>query len=138
MTGGTFGTLCDFFRHVHTTNIFPTSWQRNSRPEQTSFFPFKASGFYSSDIENEPDDQESLVRYLFETRGICAVTSAWLPTRTAPESMHKITRHTGLWSTISTTSTKMCSIRPRRSIILHLQSSGQKLCFLNSRIKLKE
>jgi hypothetical protein len=58
-------------------------------------FPSKPRVFILSDIENEPDDQESLVRYLLyanelETRGICAVTSAWLPTRTAPESMRKI------------------------------------------------
>jgi hypothetical protein len=58
-------------------------------------FPSKPRVFILSDIENEPDDQESLVRYLlyaneFDTRGICAVTSAWLPTRTAPESMRKI------------------------------------------------
>ncbi|PLB46169.1 DUF1593-domain-containing protein [Aspergillus steynii IBT 23096] len=54
--------------------------------------PSKPRVFLLTDIENEPDDQESLVRYLlysneFETRGICAVTSAWLPTRTAPESI---------------------------------------------------
>ncbi|KAF5009116.1 hypothetical protein FDECE_4668 [Fusarium decemcellulare] len=58
-------------------------------------FPSKPRVFILSDIENEPDDQESLVRYLlyaneFDTRGICAVTSAWLPTRTAPESMTHI------------------------------------------------
>ncbi|KAJ4243681.1 hypothetical protein NW757_011108 [Fusarium falciforme] len=58
-------------------------------------FPSKPRIFILSDIENEPDDQQSLVRYLlysneFDTRGICAVTSAWLPTRTAPESMRKI------------------------------------------------
>ncbi|KAL2803246.1 DUF1593-domain-containing protein [Aspergillus granulosus] len=63
-------------------------------------FPSKPRVFILSDIENEPDDQESLVRYLlyaneFETRGICAVTSAWLPTRTAPESMRKIVKAYG-------------------------------------------
>lgn len=58
-------------------------------------FPFKPRVFILSDIENEPDDQQSLVRYLlycneFDTRGICAVTSAWLSDRTAPESMLNI------------------------------------------------
>lgn len=58
-------------------------------------FPSKPRVFVLSDIENEPDDQQSLVRYLlyaneFETRGICAVTSAWLPDRTAPETIRKI------------------------------------------------
>jgi hypothetical protein len=57
--------------------------------------PSKRGVFVLSDIENEPDDQQFLVRYLlyaneFETRGICAVTSAWLPARTAPESMRAI------------------------------------------------
>ncbi|KAL2831038.1 DUF1593-domain-containing protein [Aspergillus pseudoustus] len=63
-------------------------------------FPSKPRVFILSDIENEPDDQESLVRYLlyaneFETCGICAVTSAWLPTRTAPETMRKIVKAYG-------------------------------------------
>ncbi|KAM0283760.1 hypothetical protein ACHAQH_002350 [Verticillium albo-atrum] len=63
-------------------------------------FPSKPRVFVLSDIENEPDDQQSLVWYLlycneFETRGICAVTSAWLSTRTAPESMHKIIKGYG-------------------------------------------
>nr|XP_036578051.1 uncharacterized protein CTRU02_11840 [Colletotrichum truncatum]KAF6785215.1 hypothetical protein CTRU02_11840 [Colletotrichum truncatum] len=58
-------------------------------------FPSKLRVYITSDIENEPDDQESLVRYLlyaneFDTRGICAVTSAWLSSCTAPESMHQI------------------------------------------------
>lgn len=63
-------------------------------------FLHKPRVFILSDIENEPDDQQSLVRYLlyaneFDTRGICAVTSAWLPTRTAPEAMMKIVRAYG-------------------------------------------
>lgn len=62
--------------------------------------PSKPRVFILSDIENEPDDQQSLVRYLLyanelETRGICAVTSAWLPTRTAPESMRTIIKAYG-------------------------------------------
>jgi hypothetical protein len=63
-------------------------------------FTHKPRVFILSDIENEPDDQQSLVRYLlyaneFDTRGICAVTSAWLSTRTAPEAMVKIVRAYG-------------------------------------------
>lgn len=63
-------------------------------------FPTKPRVFVLSDIENEPDDQQSLVRYLlysneFDTRGICAVTSAWLPTRTAPDTMLKLVKQYG-------------------------------------------
>ncbi|KAJ3454847.1 hypothetical protein MRS44_013447 [Fusarium solani] len=51
--------------------------------------------FVLTDITNEPDDQESLVRYLlysneFNTRGLCATTSAWLGTRTAPDVIRKV------------------------------------------------
>ncbi|KAL5334199.1 DUF1593-domain-containing protein [Aspergillus crustosus] len=77
----------------------PSPQVRDPRLKLPSF-PSKPRVFILSDIENEPDDQESLVRYLlyaneFETRGICAVTSAWLPTRTAPESMRKIVKAYG-------------------------------------------
>lgn len=48
-----------------------------------------------SDILNEVDDSESLIRYLlysneFDTQGICAVTSTWLPNITHPEAMKDI------------------------------------------------
>lgn len=48
-----------------------------------------------SDILNEVDDSESLIRYLlysneFDTQGICAVTSTWLPNVTHPEAMKDI------------------------------------------------
>ncbi|KAJ5938924.1 hypothetical protein N7466_002058 [Penicillium verhagenii] len=48
--------------------------------------------FILSDINNEPDDQESLTRYLlysnqFQTEGICAVTSFWLQDEVHPEAM---------------------------------------------------
>ncbi|KAK9419975.1 hypothetical protein SUNI508_06981 [Seiridium unicorne] len=50
-------------------------------------FDYKPSIFILPDILNEPDDSMSLVRYLlysneFDTRGICATTSWWLPNET--------------------------------------------------------
>ncbi|KAJ5526977.1 hypothetical protein N7513_011136 [Penicillium frequentans] len=54
--------------------------------------PDKPRVFILSDISNEPDDQESLTRYLlysnqFKTEGICAVTSTWLQDEFHPEAM---------------------------------------------------
>ncbi|EEY15763.1 cellulose-binding protein [Verticillium alfalfae VaMs.102] len=51
--------------------------------------------FVLSDISNEPDDAESLVRFLlysnqFDTEGIVAVTSTWMKTKVCPQDMHKI------------------------------------------------
>jgi hypothetical protein len=48
-----------------------------------------------SDISNEPDDAESLCRYLlyanqFETEGLIACTSTWMRDRVYPEDMEKI------------------------------------------------
>ncbi|KAE8144746.1 hypothetical protein BDV25DRAFT_134399 [Aspergillus avenaceus] len=58
-------------------------------------FPTKPRVFILSDISNEPDDAESLVRYLtysnqFRTEGIVATTSTWLKNETHPEDMLKI------------------------------------------------
>lgn len=58
-------------------------------------FPNKPRVFVLSDISNEPDDAESLVRYLtyanqFITEGLVPVTSVWLQDKTCPEDMHKI------------------------------------------------
>jgi hypothetical protein len=58
-------------------------------------FPHKPRVFILSDISNEPDDAESLVRYLlysnqFETRGLVACTSTWMKRRTCPQDMVKI------------------------------------------------
>ncbi|KAJ5690537.1 hypothetical protein N7462_004929 [Penicillium macrosclerotiorum] len=55
-------------------------------------FSEKPRVFILSDISNEPDDQESLTRYLlysnqFQTEGIVAVTSTWLQDETHPEDM---------------------------------------------------
>lgn len=51
--------------------------------------------FVLTDIENEPDDAQSLVRLLvhsseYEIEGLIATTSVWLPDRTAPERIHRI------------------------------------------------
>ncbi|KAK5064969.1 hypothetical protein LTR84_000804 [Exophiala bonariae] len=53
--------------------------------------------FIVSDISNEPDDAESLVRYLlyaneFDTRGLVACTSNWMKRVVHPEDMQKIVR----------------------------------------------
>ncbi|RSL72734.1 hypothetical protein CEP54_000705 [Fusarium duplospermum] len=59
------------------------------------FFPSKPRVFIISDISNEPDDAESLVRYLlysnqFNTEGLVACTSTWMKTKVCPQDMHKI------------------------------------------------
>ncbi|KAH8890647.1 cellulose-binding protein [Thozetella sp. PMI_491] len=51
--------------------------------------------FIISDISNEPDDAESLVRYLlysneFDTRGLVACTSTWMKRAVHPEDMEKV------------------------------------------------
>ncbi|CRK33365.1 hypothetical protein BN1708_001052 [Verticillium longisporum] len=51
--------------------------------------------FVLSDISNEPDDAESLVRFLlysnqFDIEGIVAVMSTWMKTKVCPQDMHKI------------------------------------------------
>jgi hypothetical protein len=53
--------------------------------------------FIISDISNEPDDAESLVRYLlyaneFDTKGLVACTSTWMKRVVHPEDMEKIVR----------------------------------------------
>ncbi|KAL2819271.1 DUF1593-domain-containing protein [Aspergillus cavernicola] len=58
-------------------------------------FPSKPRIFILTDVLNEPDDSQSLVRYLlysneFDTRGICAVTSTWLRSSTHPEELRRI------------------------------------------------
>lgn len=58
-------------------------------------FASKPRIFILTDMLNEPDDSQSLVRYLlyaneFETRGICATTSTWLRSSTHPEEIRRI------------------------------------------------
>lgn len=58
-------------------------------------FSSKPRVFILSDISNEPDDAESLVRYLlysnqFETEGLVACSSTWMRDKVCPQDMHKI------------------------------------------------
>ncbi|KAH7066430.1 hypothetical protein BKA63DRAFT_524338 [Paraphoma chrysanthemicola] len=58
-------------------------------------YPHKPRVFILSDISNEPDDAESLCRYLlyanqFETEGLVACTSTWMKNKVCPQDMHKI------------------------------------------------
>lgn len=58
-------------------------------------FKSKTRVFIISDISNEPDDAESLVRYLlysnqFQTEGLVACTSTWMKTKVCPQDMIKI------------------------------------------------
>ncbi|KAJ5326905.1 Protein of unknown function DUF1593 [Penicillium brevicompactum] len=64
-------------------------------PQQLQSFPSKPRVFILSDISNEPDDAESLVRYLlyanqFRTEGLVACTSTWMKNKVCPQDMHKI------------------------------------------------
>ena len=66
-----------------------------SQARRTQFFPSKTRVFIVSDISNEPDDAESLVRYLlysnqFQTKGLVACTSTWMKRKTCPQDMRKI------------------------------------------------
>lgn len=98
-------------------------------------FPSKPRVFVLSDIENEPDDQQSLVRYLlyaneFDTRGICAVTSAWLPTRVAPESMRKIVTAYGEVVENLNEHVHPGAQYPRMQSLMDLVTSGAPVCSL--------
>lgn len=58
-------------------------------------YAHKPRVFILSDISNEPDDAESLCRYLlyanqFETEGLVACTSTWLRDKVYPQDMEKI------------------------------------------------
>ncbi|KAF2872846.1 hypothetical protein BDV95DRAFT_568167 [Massariosphaeria phaeospora] len=62
---------------------------------QLQSFTTKPRVFILSDISNEPDDAESLCRYLlyanqFETEGLVACTSTWMKDRVCPQDMEKI------------------------------------------------
>jgi hypothetical protein len=63
----------------------------------TQHYALKPRVFIISDISNEPDDAESLVRYLlysnqFQTKGLIACTSTWMKNRVCPQDMEKIVR----------------------------------------------
>ncbi|KAF2465382.1 DUF1593-domain-containing protein [Lindgomyces ingoldianus] len=66
-----------------------------SKASSLQSFPTKPRVFILSDISNEPDDAESLCRYLlyanqFETEGLVACTSTWMRNRVCPQDMEKI------------------------------------------------
>ncbi|KAG7285533.1 hypothetical protein NEMBOFW57_010162 [Staphylotrichum longicolle] len=66
-----------------------------SRASMLQRFPSKPRVFVISDISNEPDDAESLVRYLlysnqFETEGLVACTSTWMKNKVCPQDMLSI------------------------------------------------
>ncbi|KAK9312417.1 hypothetical protein V1524DRAFT_386228 [Lipomyces starkeyi] len=72
-----------------------------NQPRELQSFKSKPRVFILSDISNEPDDAESLVRYLlysnqFQTKGLVGVTSTWLKRKVHPEDMEKIVRAYGL------------------------------------------
>ncbi|KAI4709881.1 hypothetical protein J4E89_005110 [Alternaria sp. Ai002NY15] len=63
--------------------------------EKLQTYSQKPRVFILSDISNEPDDAESLCRYLlysneFETEGLVACTSTWMKNKVHPEDMGKI------------------------------------------------
>ena len=58
-------------------------------------YPQKPRVLILSDISNEPDDAESLCRYLlyanqFETEGLVACTSTWMKNKVCPQDMENI------------------------------------------------
>jgi len=63
--------------------------------EKLQTYAQKPRVFILSDISNEPDDAESLCRYLlyaneFETEGLVACTSTWMRNKVCPQDMEKI------------------------------------------------
>ncbi|KAF2261225.1 DUF1593-domain-containing protein [Lojkania enalia] len=63
--------------------------------ERLQRFPAKPRVFILTDISDEPDDAESLVRYLLyadqlETEGLVACTSTWMKNKVCPEDIEKI------------------------------------------------
>lgn len=61
-------------------------------PTRLPVCPTKIRTFIVTDISNEPDDAQSLIRYLlysneFDTRGLVACTSTWMKQTTHPEDI---------------------------------------------------
>ena len=74
---------------VRSTNGSPPDLSR------LPVFKTKPRIFVLTDILNEPDDSESMVRYLlysneFDTKAFCATTSTWLRNGTHPEAIRQI------------------------------------------------
>jgi len=66
-----------------------------AQPADANTFGEKPRVIVLTDIENEPDDAESLVRFLtycnqFDVEGIIATTSVWLRNKTAEWRIHEI------------------------------------------------
>lgn len=81
--------------YVHPQMNSPAMASASSPNVRVQGFPKKPRVFVLSDVSNEPDDAESLVRYLtyanqFITEGLVPTTSVWLRDRTCPEEMHRI------------------------------------------------
>lgn len=109
--------------------------------------PDKPRVFILSDISNEPDDQESLTRYLlysnqFKTEGICAVTSTWLQDEVHPEAMlavidaygnvtHNLNQHAPL-------DAPYLSGEYMRSLVTRGPAVSQCLPLINNRIQIVE
>lgn len=100
---------------------------------KTHNFRYKPKVFILSDISNEPDDAESLCRYLlysnqFQTLGLVAVTSTWLKRKTHPEDMEKIIRAYGEVVDNLNAHVHPDSPYPSAQYFLDLVRSGPKVC----------
>jgi hypothetical protein len=67
----------------------------NALTQELNYYPDKTRILILTDIENEPDDAESLVRFLlysnqFDVEGIVATTSCWQRNHTAEWRIHEI------------------------------------------------
>ncbi|KAF2748288.1 DUF1593-domain-containing protein [Sporormia fimetaria CBS 119925] len=67
----------------------------SSAASRLQVYADKPRVFILSDISNEPDDAESLCRYLlyanqFDTEGLVACTSTWMKDRVCPQDIEKI------------------------------------------------
>lgn len=96
-------------------------------------FQHKPRVFILSDILNEVDDSESLVRYLlysneFDTQGICAVTSEWLPNATYPGAMRDILEAYGEVVDNLNHHVNPGAQYPNASALLSLVTSGPRVC----------
>lgn len=79
-------------RDANGTTLAPTTVSDRTKLQHIAQKP---RIFVMTDILNEPDDQQSVVRYLlysneFDTRGLCATTSTHIRDRGHPEAIQKI------------------------------------------------
>jgi hypothetical protein len=83
--------------HTFVNLLIEQTAEMSSGNRAAQLFPSRPRVFIVSDISNEPDDAESLVRYLlysnqFQTKGLVACTSTWMKRRVCPQDMDKILR----------------------------------------------